>query len=213
MSDIWTYLPLILMLVMLMLKTPVVYAILFPTLLYFLFGQTMSPSMMIVQKICTTMESFTYLALPFFTLAGVIFNYAGITRPVRLYTTPGAYIDGVTLDADMHGTLRYSVDTVGEGEVFPEFPPPHAARHSARAAQATASIAFFRKCLFAYMPNLLDFIESLLLSNSAQAGFSHPYRLCLILSQFRSKSNILSLFFHFFCKIFAGEIDIFEEIM
>lgn len=80
MSDIWTYLPLILMLVMLMLKTPVVYAILFPTLLYFLFGQTMSPSMMIVQKICTTMESFTYLALPFFTLAGVIFNYAGITR-------------------------------------------------------------------------------------------------------------------------------------
>ena len=80
MTDIWTYLPLVLMLVMLLLKTPVIYAILFPTLLYFLFGQTMSPSMMIVQRICTTMESFTYLALPFFTLAGVIFNYAGITR-------------------------------------------------------------------------------------------------------------------------------------
>ena len=45
------------------------------------------------------------------------FNYAGISRPVRLYTTPEAYIDGVTLDADMHGALRYSVETVGAGEV------------------------------------------------------------------------------------------------
>ena len=45
------------------------------------------------------------------------FNYAGITRPVRLYTTPMNYIDSLTLDADMHGTLRYSVSAVGEGEV------------------------------------------------------------------------------------------------
>ena len=45
------------------------------------------------------------------------FNYAGITRPVRLYTTPMNYIDGLTLDADMHGMLRYTVDTVGEGTV------------------------------------------------------------------------------------------------
>ncbi|MBQ8616060.1 MAG: beta-glucuronidase [Clostridia bacterium] len=45
------------------------------------------------------------------------FNYAGITRPVRLYTTPMNYIEGVTLDADMHGMLRYRIDTVGEGTV------------------------------------------------------------------------------------------------
>ena len=45
------------------------------------------------------------------------FNYAGVTRPVRLYTTPAAYISGVTIDADMHGALRYAVQTVGEGEV------------------------------------------------------------------------------------------------
>ena len=45
------------------------------------------------------------------------FNYAGLTRPVRLYTTPAAYVDGVTLDADMHGALRYAVQTVGKGEV------------------------------------------------------------------------------------------------
>ena len=45
------------------------------------------------------------------------FNYAGITRPVHLYTTPAAYIRDVTVAADMTGTLRYTVDTVGEGSV------------------------------------------------------------------------------------------------
>lgn len=45
------------------------------------------------------------------------FNYAGITRPVHLYTTPAAYIKNITLVADMTGTLRYSVETVGEGSV------------------------------------------------------------------------------------------------
>ena len=45
------------------------------------------------------------------------FNYAGITRPVHLYTTPAAYIRDVTVAADMTGTLRYTVDTVGEGDV------------------------------------------------------------------------------------------------
>lgn len=45
------------------------------------------------------------------------FNYAGITRPVHLYTTPAAYISDVTVAADMTGTLRYTVDTVGEGSV------------------------------------------------------------------------------------------------
>ena len=45
------------------------------------------------------------------------FNYAGITRPVHLCTTPAAYIRDVTVAADMTGTLRYTVDTVGEGGV------------------------------------------------------------------------------------------------
>lgn len=48
------------------------------------------------------------------------FNYAGVIRPVRLYTTPQNYIDGVTLDADMFGTLRYAVRAVGEGDVYME---------------------------------------------------------------------------------------------
>ena len=48
------------------------------------------------------------------------FNYAGITRPVHLYTTPAAYVKDISLAADMTGTLRYTVDTVGEGAVHLE---------------------------------------------------------------------------------------------
>ncbi len=45
------------------------------------------------------------------------FNYAGITRPVRLYTTPAAYISDVTLVPEIDGALRYEITTVGEGSV------------------------------------------------------------------------------------------------
>ena len=80
MSSFWTYFPLILMMLLLMLKTPVAFAMLAPTCLYFLFGQSMAPEEMMVQKMVTTTETFTYLAVPFFTFAGVVFNYAGITK-------------------------------------------------------------------------------------------------------------------------------------
>ncbi len=80
MENLWTYLPLVLMLVLLLLKMPVAYAMISSTLLYFIFGQTMAPNTMMIQKMSSTMETFTYLAVPFFTLAGVIFNYAGITK-------------------------------------------------------------------------------------------------------------------------------------
>ena len=45
------------------------------------------------------------------------FNYAGLNRPVRLYTTPAAYIRDITLVAGADGKLHYTVDTVGEGNV------------------------------------------------------------------------------------------------
>lgn len=47
------------------------------------------------------------------------FNYCGITRPVKIYTTPKAYIDDITLVPEVNGTeakLTYSVDVVGEGD-------------------------------------------------------------------------------------------------
>ncbi|MBQ9010422.1 MAG: beta-glucuronidase [Clostridia bacterium] len=45
------------------------------------------------------------------------FNYAGINRPVRLCSTPLSHIEDVTLVPSLSGTVRYSVETVGSGEV------------------------------------------------------------------------------------------------
>ena len=48
------------------------------------------------------------------------FNYSGIHRPVKIYTTPKAYIKDITLVPDIDGTdgiVRYEIACVGEGEV------------------------------------------------------------------------------------------------
>lgn len=53
------------------------------------------------------------------------FNYSGITRPVKLYTTPKNYIEDIALVPSVNGkkaSVAYKVDTVGSGsckvEVF-----------------------------------------------------------------------------------------------
>lgn len=51
------------------------------------------------------------------------FNYAGINRPVRLYTTPVSRICGLTLIPDIDdtdGILQYEAETEGEGAVHVE---------------------------------------------------------------------------------------------
>ena len=48
------------------------------------------------------------------------FNYAGIQRPVKLYTTPKTYIRDITISTDIAGTdglVDYTIDIQGEGEV------------------------------------------------------------------------------------------------
>lgn len=45
------------------------------------------------------------------------FNYAGIIRPVTLYTTPKSYIEDISIVTDMDGTVDYAIETVGEGTV------------------------------------------------------------------------------------------------
>lgn len=47
------------------------------------------------------------------------FNYAGLQRPVKIYTTPRTYIQDVVITADYEGTkgvVHYTVDQVGEGD-------------------------------------------------------------------------------------------------
>lgn len=48
------------------------------------------------------------------------FNYAGITRPVTLYSTPQAYIRDISIITDVegeNGVVNYTVETVGRGAV------------------------------------------------------------------------------------------------
>lgn len=48
------------------------------------------------------------------------FNYCGITRPVKLYTTPLSYIRDLSLSSRVEGNsafVEYAVDAVGEGAV------------------------------------------------------------------------------------------------
>ena len=45
------------------------------------------------------------------------FNYAGIHRPVWLYTTPKEYIEDVTVVPAVDGTVQYAVKTIGSAPV------------------------------------------------------------------------------------------------
>jgi len=48
------------------------------------------------------------------------FNYAGIQRPVKLYTTPTTYIRDITMTTEVNGTnarVGYSIEAEGEAEV------------------------------------------------------------------------------------------------
>jgi beta-glucuronidase len=45
------------------------------------------------------------------------FNYAGLQRPVKIYTSPQTYVKDVTIVTDIDGTIQYSVETAGAAEV------------------------------------------------------------------------------------------------
>lgn len=72
--------PIVLLFVLFFLKVPIAYSMLIATVTYFLTNATSMPTDIVVQRMVSSCESFTYLAIPFFTCAGVVFNYAGITK-------------------------------------------------------------------------------------------------------------------------------------
>lgn len=73
-------LPIVLLFVFFFMKMPVGYSMLFATLIYYLLNPGSMTTDIVVQRLVASCESFTYLAVPFFTCAGVVFNYSGITR-------------------------------------------------------------------------------------------------------------------------------------
>lgn len=76
----WTIAPAILLLVLFFMKIPVAYAMLISGAAYYLFSPDSMDIVMMCQKMVAANSSFVYLAIPFFSCAGVVFNYAGITR-------------------------------------------------------------------------------------------------------------------------------------
>jgi len=77
--DTLPYIPIIILFVLFFMRVPVAFSMLFSALVYFLFINTTMPIEISVQRVISSMESFPYLAIPFFTCAGVVFNYSGIT--------------------------------------------------------------------------------------------------------------------------------------
>lgn len=74
-----SFLPVVLLFVLFALRVPIALALLMATGFYFGFINTFMPKETMIQNMVASMESFPYLAIPFFTCAGVVFNYAGIT--------------------------------------------------------------------------------------------------------------------------------------
>lgn len=75
-----SFLPLIIMFALFFLRIPVALSLLAAAAFYFTFINTLLPIEMMVQSMMATTESFSYLAIPLFTCAGVVFNYSGITE-------------------------------------------------------------------------------------------------------------------------------------
>lgn len=76
---ILSFSPVILLFALFALRVPIAMALLMATAVYFGFVNTFMPKETMIQTMVASTESFPYLAIPFFTCAGVVFNYAGIT--------------------------------------------------------------------------------------------------------------------------------------
>lgn len=58
---------------------PVAFALIGSSLFYFIFINSSMPTEMVVQQYVTAVESFPYLAVPFFVMMGSVMNYSGIS--------------------------------------------------------------------------------------------------------------------------------------
>ena len=76
----WSIFPIVFLFVLFFLKVPVAYSMIAAAAAYFLFSPQDLEITMMIQKMISANSSFTYLAIPFFTMSGVVFNYAGISE-------------------------------------------------------------------------------------------------------------------------------------
>lgn len=72
-------LPVFMVLILYFLGMPIVYSLFGSTFFYFLFIDTTSKGWLILQKVMTSTQSFSMLAIPFFVMAGSVMNFGGIS--------------------------------------------------------------------------------------------------------------------------------------
>lgn len=72
-------LPVIVLFVLFFMNIPVAFALIGSSLFYFIFINSSMPTEMVVQQYVTAVESFPYLAVPFFVMMGSVMNYSGIS--------------------------------------------------------------------------------------------------------------------------------------
>lgn len=75
-----TFVPIIILFILFFLNIPIAYALIGSSLSYFIFFNTSMPMEMVIQQFVTAVESFPYLAVPFFIMLGSIMNHSGISE-------------------------------------------------------------------------------------------------------------------------------------
>ena len=79
------YLPIIIALVLYFTGIPIAYALMAGTLYYFGFVDTTSHAYLLMQRFITATQSFPFLAIPFFIMAGSIMNYSGMSEKLMAF--------------------------------------------------------------------------------------------------------------------------------
>ena len=72
--------PIIVLFVLFFLNIPIAYALMGASLFYFIFINNTMPMELVIQQFVTSVESFPYLAVPFFIMVGSVMNYSGISE-------------------------------------------------------------------------------------------------------------------------------------
>lgn len=72
--------PIILLFILFFLNIPIAFALMGSSLFYFIFINTSMPMEMLIQQFVTSVESFPYLAVPFFIMVGSVMNHSGISN-------------------------------------------------------------------------------------------------------------------------------------
>ncbi len=78
-------LPIAVLFILFFLNIPVAFALIGASLFYFIFINTAMPMEMAIQQFVTSIESFPYLAVPFFIMVGAVMNHSGISEAMMKF--------------------------------------------------------------------------------------------------------------------------------